>query len=145
MKRKPIILVGFLLIIVISGLVINQVTVNRVLPLSAKDISYIEIREMNKNNPKEITIQYDADIQSQTTIENIVYALNQLTLDTEKNSFNKEDAIYDITFYMNNGSIFSATLTNAVVRLKSSCIERYLASDIIIKACKDAVDFETVN
>lgn len=136
--KKRYFLIAFILV-VLAVIASHQTKSNSVLPIETKGILYLEIWEMNKEYPSSTTIYTGNNASDDEIVEKIVYALNQLSYANGKQTFDKDDVIYDITIHMNDGSIHNVTLTSSIVRIRSKEIERYQTTDELIIACKAAL------
>ena len=78
--------------------------------VSADSVVYAEVREMNKENAKEVTLYPNDDPAHKELVSALAGALNEMIPYANKQDYDKNAAVYDVVFEFENGLARNATV-----------------------------------
>lgn len=78
--------------------------------VSADSVVYAEVREMNKENAKEVTLYPNDDPAHKELVSALAGALNEMIPYANKQDYDKNAAVYDVVFEFENGLARIATI-----------------------------------
>lgn len=103
------------------------------------DVEYAEVREMNKDNAKEVTLYpyKDDNVTYEETISNLTSALNAITPSEKEQEYDKNAMLYDVVFKFENGAALNATIGENLIYIPT--VGFFETTKNVITACEMAL------
>ena len=102
--------------------------------VSADSVVYAEVREMQKENAKEVTLYPNENPAHEELVSALASALNAMRLHENEQGYYINDVIYDVVFEFENGLVFNASIGENLTYVKT--IGFFETTQDIIAACE---------
>lgn len=108
--------------------------------VSADSVVYAEVREMNKENAREVTLYPDDDPAHKELVLALANALNSMPPTPYENEedYDKDAVIYDVVFKFENGLACTADIEENFTYVKSGGL--FETSEDFVAACQTALE-----
>ena len=105
--------------------------------VSADSVVYAEVREMQKENAKEVTLYPVEDPAHEELVSALASALNAMPLHENESEHKKNLSIYDVVFVFENGLAVKATICENLTHIQPGGL--FETTDALISACEAAL------
>ena len=106
--------------------------------VSADSVVYAEVREMNKENAREVTLYPDDDPAHKELVLALANALNAMPPHENEEAYDKDAVIYDVVFKFENGLACTADIEENFTYVKSGGL--FETSEDFVAACQTALE-----
>ena len=105
--------------------------------VSADSVVYAEVREMQKENAKEVTLYPNENPAHEELVSALASALNAMPPCENEEAYDKNAAIYDIVFEFENGLALNATVCDNLTHIPT--VGFFETTQDVIDACQTAL------
>ena len=105
--------------------------------VSADSVVYAEVREMQKENAKEVTLYPNENPAHEELVSALAIALNAMPPCENEEAYDKNTAIYDIVFEFENGLALNATVCDNLTHIPT--VGFFETTQDVIDACQTAL------
>ena len=108
--------------------------------VSEDSVVYAEVREMQKENAKEVSLYPDENPAHEALVSALASALNAMPPCENEAAYNKNSAIYDVVLELENGLALNATVCDNLTHIPT--VGFFETTQDVIDACQTALESE---
>lgn len=108
--------------------------------VSADSVVYAEVREMQKENAKEVTLHPNENPAHEELVSALASALNAMPPHENEEDYDKDAAIFDVVFKFENGLARTTTICENLTYVKTGGL--FKTTEDLIVACQTALAAE---